>query len=107
MIGADFRATFTVNTGLCISFNPCRTYQGKQPHERSIGAEVSTPRIPDQKGRKSQNEKNDGREGRNPSEEEEHLNVGYLVVWAVQKGVNGRLAHRKNSPNKKSQEHIF
>jgi hypothetical protein len=93
MIGADFRATVTVNAGLCVSLNPCRTYQGKQSHERSIGAKVSTPTVPDQKGRKSQNDKNDGREGGYPGKEEEHLHIGYLVVGTVQKGVNGRLAH--------------
>ena len=93
MIGADFRATVTVNAGLCVSLNPCRTYQGKQSHERSIGAKVSTPTVPDKKGGKSQNEKNYSREGRDSSEEEEHLHIGYLVVGAVQKRVNGRLAH--------------
>ena len=107
MIGADLRASFTVNAGLCVSFNPCRTDQGKQSHERSIGAKVSTPTVSDYKGRKSQDEQNDGRESGYPGEEVEHLYIGYLVVWAVQKGVNGRLAHRKDGPNKKSQEDIF
>ena len=107
MIGADLRAAFTVNAGLCVSLNPGGTDQSEQSHKRSIGTKISAPRVPDQKGRKSQYEKNHSREGRYPGEEEEHLHIGYLVVGAVQKGVNGRLAHRENGPNKKSQEHIF